>query len=131
MKVGITGTREGANEFQLSELRAVLAGLKGSEFHHGDCEGVDVQAAAIAKELGYKIICHPPLSKYRQGFFGGDEMREPLGYLERDRNIVDETEVLLVVPLQNEWQPKGGTWFTHDYAVRKGKPVNIIYPKKD
>ena len=128
MKVGVTGTREGANAYQLAELRTVLTELKGTEFHHGDCKGVDVEAAAIAKELGYKVVCHPPKSTESQGFFGGDEVREPLGYLHRDRNIVDETDVLLVVPLQNKWQPKGGTWYTHDYAVKKGKPVNVIYP---
>jgi len=128
MKVGVTGTREGANAYQLAELRTVLTELKGTEFHHGDCKGVDVEAAAIAKDLGYKVVCHPPKSSEQQGFFGGDEMREPLGYLQRDRNIVDATDVLLVVPLQNEWQPKGGTWYTHDYAVKTGKPVNVIYP---
>lgn len=129
MKVGVTGTREGANEYQLAEIRIALQTLKGTEFHHGDCSGVDVQVAAIAKELGYTIVCHPPIKNETRGFFGGDIVHEPKGYLERDRNIVDSTEVLLVVPLQNEWQPKGGTWYTHDYAVKKNKPVIIIYPK--
>ena len=128
MKIGITGTREGADAYQLAELRKVLSELNGTEFHHGDCLGVDVEAAAIARELGYRIVCHPPKSTETQGHFGGDEVKEPLGYLHRDRNIVDATDVLLVVPLQNEWQPKGGTWYTHDYAIRKGKPVSVIYP---
>lgn len=128
MKVGVTGTREGANEFQLAEVRALLSRLNGTELHHGDCKGVDEQVAAIAKELGYKIVCHPPESDYLRAYFPYDETREPLGYLKRDRNIVDETDVLIVVPLQNEWQPKGGTWYTHDYGKKKGKPVSIIYP---
>ena len=130
MKVGITGTREGATEYQLKELRSILAELKGTEFHHGDCRGVDVQAAAIAQELGYKIICHPPVLKEEQGYFGGDEIREPAGYMKRDRTIVEETDVLLVCPKQMEWQLKGGTWYTHDYAVKLGKPLSIIWPKE-
>ena len=130
MKVGITGTREGATEYQLKELRSILAELKGTEFHHGDCRGVDVQAAAIAQELGYKIICHPPVLKEEQGYFGGDEIREPAGYMKRDRTIVEETDVLLVCPKQMEWQQKGGTWYTHDYAVKLGKPLSIIWPKE-
>ena len=129
MKIGITGTREGATDYQLTEIRHLLVQLRGTEFHHGDCSGVDVQAAAIARELGYRIVCHPPKTTESQGFFGGDEVREPLGYLQRDRNIVDETDVLIVVPLQTEWQPKGGTWYTHDYAVKKDKPLTIIFPK--
>lgn len=129
MKIGVTGTRYGATEYQLSQVREFLQEFpKDSEFHHGDCAGVDVQVAAIAKELGFKIVCHPPKSDYMQGFFGGDETREPLGYLERDRNIVNETDTLIVVPLQDKWQPSGGTWYTHDYAVKTNKPVTIFYP---
>jgi hypothetical protein len=130
MKIGITGTREGMTPYQCDEVRKVLLEHPASELHHGDCTGVDIEVAAIARELGYRIVCHPPRSPEQQGFFGGDEMRKPLGYLERDRNIVDETELLIVVPLQTEWQPKGGTWYTHDYAVKQDKPVIIIFPKE-
>ena len=129
MKIGITGTREGMTEWQASEVRKVLDALKGTEFHHGDCNGVDVQAAAIARELGYKIICYPPKLTEEQGFFGGDVVHEPAGYLERDRAIVDGCDVLLVCPKQMSWQPKGGTWYTHDYAVNRNKPLTIIFPK--
>jgi hypothetical protein len=128
VKIGVTGTREGATEYQLKELRSVLQELKGTEFHHGDCAGVDEQAAKIAKELGYKIVCHPPVSDYLRAYFPADEMREPAGYLKRDRAIVDSVDVMLVVPLQMEWQPKGGTWYTHDYAKKKNKPYNVIWP---
>ena len=131
MKVGITGTREGMNEKQSKQVREFLEQFPlGTEFHHGDCKGVDVQAAAIAKELGFRIICHPPKLTEQQGFFGGDETREPSGYLQRDRNIVDEADTLIVVPLQDEWQPKGGTWYTHDYAIKRSKPVTIFYPNR-
>jgi len=129
VKIGVTGTREGATEWQLKELRSVLFNLKGTEFHHGDCEGVDAQAAKIAQELGYKIVCHPPESDYLRAYFPSDESREPAGYLKRDRAIVDACDVLLVVPLQMEWQPMGGTWYTHDYAKKQGKPFNVIWPE--
>jgi hypothetical protein len=128
MIVGVTGTREGMNEAQFEQVKKFLKECGGTVLHHGDCQGVDVEVAYIARELGYKIICHPPKFKTTQGFFGGDEMREPLGYLQRDRNIVDESEILLVVPLQNERQDKGGTWYTYDYALKKGKTVHMCYP---
>jgi hypothetical protein len=128
MKVGVTGTREGATEYQLNELRTVLTKLNGTEFHHGDCKGVDEQAAKIAQELGYRIVCHPPTSDYLRAYFPYDDAYEPAGYLKRDRAIVDVCDVLLVVPLHTEWQPKGGTWYTHDYAVKKNKPFNVIWP---
>ena len=129
MKIGVTGTREGANDTQLIELIKFMESLgSGHELHHGDCRGVDVQVASIAKELGWKIICHPPTINEQRGYFGGDEVRSPKGYLARDRNIVDETELLLVVPLQNTWQPTGGTWYTHDYAVKSKRAMKIFYP---
>jgi hypothetical protein len=129
MKIGVTGTREGANEQQLLEVIKFMESLgSGHELHHGDCKGVDIQVAAVAKVLGWRIVCHPPKTTEQQGYFGGDEMRKPLGYLQRDRNIVNETEILIVVPLQNQWQPKGGTWYTHDYAKKKNKPVTVFYP---
>lgn len=129
MRIGVTGTREGSNSHQLLKVIEFMESLgAGHELHHGDCSGVDIEVAAAAKELGWRIVCHPPKSTETQGHFGGDEIRQPLGYLQRDRNIVDEVEILIVVPLQNSWQPKGGTWYTHDYAVKKGKIVHVFYP---
>jgi hypothetical protein len=130
MRIGITGTREGGTEYQLNKLRAILLEMQGTECHHGDCKGVDEQAAAIAKELGYKIVCHPPEIDDLRAYYPADEMRESSGYLKRDRRIVDECDILLVVPLHEEWQPKGGTWYTCDYAKKINKPFIVIWPKE-
>jgi hypothetical protein len=131
MKIGVTGTREGATDWQLKQVAEYLMSLgTGHELHHGDCRGVDVEVAAIARYLGWRIVCHPPELKEQRGYFGSDESREPKGYLARDRQIVDETELLIVVPLQDKWQSKGGTWYTHDYALKKAKPVKIFYPNR-
>ena len=131
IKIGVTGTREGATDGQLMAVVFFLEQFIGQdvELHHGDCTGVDVEVAAVASTFGYKVVCHPPEKDEYQGFFGGNEVREPKGYLARDRDIVDETDMLIVVPLQNEHQSTGGTWYTHDYAVKKGKPVYVFYPK--
>ncbi len=65
MKLGVTGTRSGMNLRQFSVLSDILTRvIKAeplSEFHHGDCVGVDVQAAIMAKELGFVVVCHPPI----------------------------------------------------------------------
>lgn len=133
MKIGITGTRDGATDFQLTNLIEFFESIKSSsemvEFHHGDCVGVDVEVAAIAKECGCSIVCHPPIKPAMRGFFKSDDYRQPLGYLQRDRNIVDETELLLVVPKHTSWQPKGGTWYTHDYAKKQNKHYIIFWPQ--
>jgi hypothetical protein len=49
-----------------------------------------------------------------------------LTHFARNRNIVDASDILIVIPYQDEWQPSGGTWYTHDYAVKKGVLVVII-----
>jgi hypothetical protein len=136
MIVGITGTREGMNARQMAEIRQVLHDLAVEadrdgivpHFHHGDCVGVDVEAAAMADEFGYVVVCHPPTKQDMRGFYASHVFKEPKGYLERDRAIVDSVDVLLVVPKENEWQPRGGTWYTNDYAVRRGVPNSIFYP---
>ena len=131
MKVGITGTRMGMNEHQFAGVQELLTKLyeAGAEFHHGDCVGVDAESALLAKELGYKIIGHPgPGEDGLRAFVECDESKEPASHFKRNRTIVDECDVLIVVPLQNEHQSRGGTWYTHDYAVKKIKPLMVFYP---
>jgi hypothetical protein len=133
-KIGITGTRDGMNKIQrelVTEFLKTYRDPSSIEFHHGDCIGVDVEAAQIAKDLGFKIICHPPEKQEMRGFFDSDETRHPYGYLKRDRNIVDETQLLLVVPKQDSWQSKGGTWYTASHAKKTKKPYIIFYPRSN
>lgn len=131
MKIGITGTREGMNEHQFALVQDFLTRhySEGAEFHHGDCVGVDAEAALLAKEIGYRIVGHPgPTTDGLRAFVECDESREPASHFKRNRTIVDVCEHLLVVPLQNEHQPRGGTWYTHDYAKKKSKPFTVIWP---
>lgn len=128
--VGVTGTRSGMTDKQRKEVTEFLTQFAGSELHHGDCVGVDVEVAEIAASLGYKIVNHPPLKNDLRAYHESDEFREPQSYFARNRNIVDETDKLIVVPYQDEWQSNGGTWYTHDYAKKKQKPVDVFYPTK-
>ncbi len=130
MRIGITGTRMGASKRQLTLIRKILTELPGGEFHHGDCVGVDVQAAALAKELGYNVVCHPPSTPTHRGWFPSARSLKPQGYFTRNRAIVDSVELLLVVPREDAWQPRGGTWFTHDYAHVVGRDLIVNWPRK-
>jgi len=131
VKVGVTGTRSGMNKRQKQEFTELLTELGTGEFHHGDCVGVDVEAAKIAEKLGWRTVCHPPVKDELRAYHKSDEIREPKSYFARNRNIVDETDVLLVVPYQDSHQSQGGTWYTNDYAVKKSKPCHIIFPKNN
>ncbi len=133
MKIGITGTRSDPTIFQLKQVILTLVDLKAEfhdiEFHHGDCVGVDTTFAKIASDIGYRTICHTPIQNALRGDFVSDEYREPLTYFARNRNIVNECNFLMVVPYQMEHQDHGGTWYTHDFAVKKKKPYKIFWPE--
>lgn len=133
IKVGVTGTRSGMTAAQRSAVESYLEtlvffGPESLELHHGDCVGVDVEVAELAKALGFRITNHPPVKDELRAYHQSDEFREPLSYFARNRNIVDETDILLVIPYQNEWQSSGGTWYTNDYAKKKQKTRVILYP---
>lgn len=129
-KVGVTGTRSGMTKEQFESIDLWLVSQnEPGELHFGDCVGVDAEVANLAKYNGWKVICHPPIKDDLRAFVPADEYREPKSYFARNRAIVDETEVLLVVPYQTSHQNHGGTWYTHDYAKKKNSPVIIFYPE--
>jgi hypothetical protein len=73
-----------------------------------------------------------PINNDLRAFYeGGDERqqtRTPTTYFARNRNIVDECDILLVVPFRMEHSDSGGTWYTYDYAVKKDKMIKIFWP---
>lgn len=131
MLVGVTGTRSGMDQHQAAEVARFLVQAQGTELHHGDCVGVDAEVAQLARALGYRIVCHPPEKSDLRAFEPYDIMHEPDSYFARNRRIVDTCDVILVVPWQHAPQKQGGTWYTHDYAIKSNKPVVIIYPGKN
>lgn len=131
VKIGITGTRDGMTPYQLEQLFVRLDGAyPWDEFHHGDCIGVDNDAAILAKKLGYTTVAHPPINPSFRAFNKSDIIMPELDYFERNRNIVDTCNFLIVVPREMMEQPKGGTWYTYRYAIKVGKPFEILWPKE-
>jgi hypothetical protein len=129
-KVGFTGTHNGMQAVQLKALVDKLVFLKEEgfdEFHHGWCIGSDEQAAIAAKSIGYRIVAHPGLAKdpknmlYRSEWNENDEVREAKPFINRDHDIVDETEIMLATPLTWEEQTRSGTWTTIRYAKKQGR----------
>lgn len=128
MKVGITGSRHGTNDYQLIAIIEFMQSIPlPAELHHGDCVGVDIEVAAVAMALGWHVISHPPTDTKLYAEFGGNEVREPAPYLERNRAIVNATDCLIVAPISLTHQHKGGTWYTHDYAKKKNKQVYVFW----
>lgn len=139
MKLGFTGTRDGLTENQKIALKKLFEDLLYSidEFHHGDCLGADMDAHIlseelqfhrIAKEKIFNIIIHPPEKDTLRAYCVGDETRDVFPYLRRNKNIVDETDILIACPKSRIEEQRSGTWSTVRYAYSKNKPLILLFP---
>lgn len=131
MKVGFTGTRQQPTPDATMALSELLARLQPTEAHHGDCVGADAifHWYVLTECVGVKRVIHPPTNKAMRAFCTGTaDRREPKPYLERNRDIVDETDVLLAMPQTAEETIRSGTWSTVRYARKAGKKIYIINP---
>lgn len=135
--IGFTGTRGRLTEAQEESLRETFAALSragggDTVLHHGDCVGADVFAHAVAWFSGYRIVAHPPTDeKHRapSGETGDANFRHPpKPYMERNEDIVAESDVLVAAPSVSELaSPRSGTWATVRRARAAGVPVRVVY----
>jgi hypothetical protein len=123
---------------QKVELVAFLIYLKSldfTHFHHGDCIGADAQAAKLAKQLGFIMVCHPghPRDKNNTMFRAftdfNDVAHEVKPFVKRDRDIVDACEQMIATPVGLVEETRSGTWTTVRYARKQKKEIQIIYPR--
>lgn len=128
MKVGFTGTQIGMSEAQKLQFVQDLLLLNPTEFHHGDCVGADADAHDIVREFfpGCKIVSHPPTIRSKRAFKKADEYREPKDYLARNKDIVDETDVLFGSPKSDEEELRSGTWSTIRYSRKQNKEPIVL-----
>ena len=127
--VGFTGTQQGMTKVQRQAFRELLAELKVSVFHHGDCIGADIQAHnTVLKRTSAKVVVHPPSNESKRAFAEGQTFTyKKAPYLVRNRNIVNRCSHLIATPSGPE-ELRSGTWSTVRYAKRIGRPVTIVYP---
>ncbi len=125
MKIGFTGTQDGMSEKQRIKLIATVELLNAKECHHGDCIGSDEQFHKICYDRNIKIVMHPPInSKYRAFCLGNIILKEK-DYLVRNKDIVNDTDILIATPKGKEIL-RSGTWSTIRYAKNKNRRVIII-----
>lgn len=130
MILGFTGSRHPLPAAQRARLALGLGRLLeagATDLHHGDCVGADATAHEPAVALGLRAVVHPPTQDSLRAWCQGDETREPLPYLQRNRAIVDACDVLIACPGGPEVQ-RSGTWSTVRYARKVGQRVVIVMP---
>jgi len=74
------------------------------------------------------IFVHNPLKTALIGKCDADGIMESRDYLERNRYIVDLTDMLIATPNTEYMVLRSGTWSTIRYAIKTKKEVITIYP---
>jgi hypothetical protein len=114
---------------QKVSFQRLLDELHVTELHHGDCVGADAEAHDLAREVGIKIVVHPPVGKERRAFKVGDEIRGELANLDRNREIVKAVGgALIACPSGFTEFLRSGTWATVRYASKYCSAIWIILP---
>lgn len=133
IEVGFTGTQDGTTEPQFNVLCKLMSALTRLDndivFHNGDCIGADEEAAMFALSLKWKLHLHPPRSNAKRVKLDSlaTWVEVPLDYLDRNKNIVKQSHVLIATPNGPE-KLRSGTWSTIRHARKLGKRIYIVYP---
>ena len=127
MRVGFTGTRNGMTIPQKVQVDILLSQY-ALHFHHGDCIGADHTAHYLAVARKIPITIHPPINNKFRAFCYSDDIRKEKDYLDRDRDIVDESDLMIATPKGFHEELRSGTWHTIRYSKKKNKPLIIVWP---
>jgi hypothetical protein len=136
MKMGFTGTQLGMSPYQRSAFKLLVGYIMQRpdtiwEFHHGDCVGSDEEACLevdVVSDMRMRIVAHPPTNPKKRAYARSDETREKKEYLERNKDIVLETDIIVATPSTVEQHVRSGTWSTVRYAYSWNKPVMLLLP---
>lgn len=119
---------------QRSMMTWYLQEPKIAELHHGDCIGVDMEVHEIVRSAhpNVKIVVHPPdLPRFR-AWCNGNINLPVKGYLARNLDIVECSDMLLAAPKMMSEQRRGsGTWHAIRHARDRGIHTVIIWPNGD
>lgn len=135
LHIGFTGTQQGLTILQFAALERLVIAVAGEvDFdvtpHHGDCIGADQAFHTICEDRRQCLripIIHPPLSTYKRAFCPG-RVLPPRPYLERNRDIVDQSDWLIAAPDSDKERVRSGTWSTVRYARKQLHHIIFVYP---
>lgn len=128
-RIGFTGTRAGMSFAQLRTVKRLLCEISLSETHSGDCIGADADFMECVDQMSaIYSVGHPPNKRTLRAFCHYQCTLFPKGFLERNRDIVDASQLLIACPKSREEETRSGTWYTVRYARSKKKPIIIVFP---
>jgi hypothetical protein len=126
--VGFTGDEDGMNGRQHRRLDQILGILKSKKFVHGSCVGADTQAHHLAVRHGMVIEIFPCDLAHMQVKLPAKIIHPIKRPLDRNRDIVAVSNILLATPKELTEIRRSGPWATIRYARLAGIPRVIILP---
>lgn len=133
-KLGFTGSRTGMTLDQAIVVEDLVVGFGPKWVYHGDCKGSDATFHHIVRLAAPKagIVAHPGMDSRgnspTRAFCEADQVMSVLPYLERDRIIVEQSDMVIATPNGHKEIRRSGTWATIRMARRARKPLRIVYP---
>lgn len=126
--IGFTGTRDGITNDQRAKIHTILNDYNNIVALHGDCIGADTDFHNICKMHDDIIInIYPPTDSKLRAFNIGDNIMAEQPYLIRNKDIVDNSDILIACPKdKNKPQQRSGTWSTIRYAQKNKLIVYIL-----
>ena len=118
MKVGIIGSRKRKDRKSVYAYVDTLP--KNTIVVSGGCYGPDRWAEERAKQRGLKTIIHRPQIEKAANY-----IQMVNTYYNRNQKIVNDSDKIVAFPAKDGIE-RGGTWYTINYAKKKGVPVELL-----
>ncbi len=126
--IGFTGTRKGMTEEQRDSVKRYLNAQLPLCVNHGDCIGADTDFHNIALGLKIPIVIYPSNLTTRAWNKGFTDIKEPKDALERNKDIVVDSDFMIATPRLFHEELRSGTWACIRFALRIKKSTYICWP---
>jgi hypothetical protein len=130
---GYTGTRAGMSGFQKQIIQHALTLGQPAMFRHGGAYGGDTEAHRAWKRTCKESKANVwPADEKRAAIFRGDirtVVEVPMPPLDRNVIIVTKSQFMLAAPHTEQEIQQSGTWHTIRQALKRDKPILIVWPR--
>lgn len=133
LHIGFTGTSKGMSEHQFRRLTQFMLSISRTHssaslvLHHGDCIGADAVAHEIAVGFGWDVVKHPSTIAGKRAYCKGGITWPAKPPLQRNKEIVEVSSILIACPYQRNEVLRSGTWATIRYAKARNRRVVHIF----
>jgi len=129
LRIGFVGSNKKVTKEQINELSRWLEHSKS--LMHGGRKG-DRRCHKLAHKRSlmreaFRVIVRPELESTVDYFDDAEKIYRSKEKFHRFRQIAIDSDLIVIAP-DTEWETKGGTWYTKNYAKELRKAVLIIFP---